>query len=406
MARTFGLILLLAVLIPFALTPDLKAQTGGYEIIPAPDLWYNSVDGIRVGVRVTGQVPGSFEDGPHRLNAGVWAGLWFPDLPVSYYLRYTEPIPSWSDYGSEANVQAVSSVRTGFHRHGLRFNKRWQQGFDERRYKEIRLMSEFRKRFDDEYVQFEALWSDDAHWVVGASSVLQNNNRLGWYTFSTSVLAQAAGQPFTVAQITATQQVPLNENWGFRFRTFLGAASDQTAPEYLFSRSSAPAINWMEHGFTRAKGTIPEPWMRSGNFQVAGGANLRGYNKQDVQTFTEDLTEPFLLNSIGAVNAEFYYPNPIGHFLNKVSYVSDFLTFKSYLFYDAGASLGLVSDDPDTVFADAGAGFSLNFNIPDVLGKPRGFVFRYDIPFWLSEPGTDDPFAYRNLFAFGAVILF
>lgn len=406
MARTLAITILLFTSILLFSISNLEAQNKEYEIIPAPDLWYNSVDGIRVGVRFKGQVVGSFEDGPHRLNGGVWAGLWFPDLPVSYYLRYTEPISAWSDFGSEANIQAVSSIRTGFHRHGLSLNKRWQEGFDERRYREISLLSEYRKRFDDDYVQFRALWSDQPHWVIGTSSALQNDNRFGWYTLTTSTLAQISDNPFTIAQLTATQQVPLNANWSFSFRTFLGIASEQTAPEYLFSRSSGPAIEWMQNGFTRAKGTVPQPWLRSGNFQVAGGANLRGYNKFDVDSFTDGAVSPFLLNSIGAFNAEFYYPNPLGNLLARVPYLSDFLTLRSYLFYDVGTSLGVTSNDTDTIFADAGTGFSLNFNIPDAMGKPRGFVFRYDIPFWLSEPGMDDSFSYRSLFAFGAVISF
>ena len=104
-------------------------QKKSYEIIPAPDLWYNDVDGIRVGIRLKGQVPGTFEDGPHRIDAGVWLGTWLPSDPVSYYFNYTQPIESISDFGSEGNVQVTSLFRAGFHRHGAGFTKRWQQGF-------------------------------------------------------------------------------------------------------------------------------------------------------------------------------------------------------------------------------------------------------------------------------------
>src|SRR5690554_3903930 len=105
------------------------AQSGRYNIDLAPDLWYNKVDGIRLGMNIIGEQEGTFLDGAHRLNAGIWLGTNFPDLPVSYYLSFTEPIPWISDFGSEGNVQLVSSVRTGFSRHGLYFNKRWQTGF-------------------------------------------------------------------------------------------------------------------------------------------------------------------------------------------------------------------------------------------------------------------------------------
>lgn len=172
---------------------------------------------------------------------------------------------------------------------------------------------------------------------------------------------------------------------------------------------------------TRAKGTIPQPWLTSGDLQVAGGANLRGYNSQDIRTFDVDEpfcvncsnAAPFLFNSIASINAEFDYYNPINVFLNDLPYVAEFISFRSYLFLDAGRSLNLHQRDrddffrdKDTLFSNAGAGFSLSLNIPDYLGKQRGFVLRYEIPFWLSDPVEEDSFKWRNLFGFGAVVSF
>src|SRR5699024_4993792 len=69
-----------------------------YEVSYAPDIWYNSVDGIRVGVRMRGKVPGSFKQGPHRLDAGLWLSTFIPASPVSYYFSLTEPITAISDF--------------------------------------------------------------------------------------------------------------------------------------------------------------------------------------------------------------------------------------------------------------------------------------------------------------------
>ncbi|REL38093.1 hypothetical protein DYD21_05620 [Rhodohalobacter sp. SW132] len=409
MARSLTLIFtaLLVLTFSFSVT-DADAQYGGssYEIIPAPDLWYNDVDGIRVGVRFQGQVPGSFEDGPHRLDAGIWLGLWFPSLPVSYYLSFTEPIPAWSDFGSEASIQAISSIRTGYHNHGLGFNKRWQQGFDERKFREFSFRTAWENRFDDEYVPFPIIWSDDDKWLAQSTFLLQDENRFGNYTFRLTGTYQLLDESYQQIESSVTQRIPFNENWGLRMRGFFGAASSSTAPEYLYGRSSAPAIQWMNNGLTRAKGTIPQPWMESGNWQIAGGANLRGYAGQDVDRLMDENASPFLLNSIVSLNTELDYPNPIGSLFRQIPYLADFLRFRSYLFHDIGTSPGLVANETDEVFANAGAGFSLSLNIPDYLGKNRGFVFRYDIPFWLSQPGSEDHFKYRSLFAFGAVISF
>ena len=408
MDRFYYLIpVLLFVSVWFTPVQTAAQSPSSYELIPAPDLWYNDVDGIRVGVRVKGQMPGSFEDGPHRLDAGLWLSTWLPDLPVSYYASYTNPIDRWSDFGSEASYQAITSVRAGYHRHGVAFNKRWQEGFDERRYRELSLFNSFEKRFDDEYTAFPNLWSTDSKIKSTLKGELKNDNRLGWYKFDASFGVQYLNDFYTQLHGSFKQNVKFHEYWGLNLRLFTGVASSNADPEYMFSRSSAPAIQTIYSGVTRAKGTIPQPWMESGNFQVAGGANLRGYTGQDVETFVNNdpdaFVMPFLLNSIASVNAEFDYFNPIALGFNRIPYLSEFLSFRSYLFFDAGRSLELFDSEPDNIYADAGAGFSLSLNIPDYLGKPRGFVLRYELPVWLSEPGMDDSFKFRHLFSFGAV---
>jgi hypothetical protein len=389
----------------FALSPQqTEGQSRSYEVLPAPDLWYNDVDGIRVGIRLKGQVPGTFEDGPHRLDAGFWIGTWLPSLPVSYYISYTEPINAWSDFGSEANLQFVSSVRTGYTIQGVALNKRWQQGFDERRYREIEFFNSYEKRFDDEYTAFPSLWSDQNKILTKLSAGLQNDNSLGWFNLNLSGSLQYLNDIYGTASITAIQRINFNDNWGLRLRGFTGLTTSSTAPEYLFSRSSSPAVETIQSGITRAKGTIPQPWMESGKFHLAGGANLRGYTFQDINSFVNFL-DPVLFRSIAAFNSEFDYPNPLHYLFNQIPYASEFIDFRSFLFFDAGMPLG-IGDEATTLFADAGAGFSLSLNIPDYHGKPRGFVLRYEIPFWLSEPGLEDSFKMRHLFGFGAIISF
>lgn len=380
------------------------AQSNNYEWIPAPDLWYNDVDGIRLGVRLKGQVPGTFEDGPHRLDAGVWLSTWFPDTPVSYYLALTEPIPSWSEYGSEASVRAVSSIRTGYHTHGFIFSKRWQQGFDERNYREFEFSNTFEKRFDHEYAAYPVLWSDSNKLISSATFEIQENNSLGRYNITGSAGIQLLDEAYSMARLEAVQRIPFNETWGLQLRAFTGTVSENAATEYQFARSSLPVQHWMQSGLTRAKGTIPQNWMENGHFQVAGGANLRGYIHQDVESFRT--VNPSLYSSIAAFNAELDYFNPVGLLFEQIPYLSEFLSFRSYLFFDAGRSLNITGVKDDRLFADSGAGFSLSLNIPDYLGKERGFVLRYELPFWLSEPGMENSWKLRYLFAVGAVISF
>jgi hypothetical protein len=386
-----------------------NGQSRGYELLPSPDLWYNDVDGIRLGLNVKGQVPGSFDDGPHRLDAGFWVGLWFPDNPVSYYVTLTEPIRPWSDFGSEANLQFLSSIRAGYQKHGISLNKRWQTGFDERRFYQISLHQHYENRMALEYTAFPALWTEEDKWVGGVSLEIQRSNRLGWYNIDTNLNTQYLNDFFAVWTATAIQNVPINDIWGGRIRLFSGIASADSAPEYLFSRSTMPAINTLESGVTRAKGTIPNPWMQSGNFHLAGGANIRGYMNQDVESFTSDEGEPapILQYSFISANIEFDYWNPFQSLIKESSMISDFLSLRSYLFFDTGRSLQINSADSGELFSDAGTGLALSFNIPNNFGKPRGFVLRYELPLWLSHPKQgDDKFSFRQIVGFGAVISF
>ena len=380
-------------------------QKKSYEIIPAPDLWYNDVDGIRLGIRLKGQVPGTFEDGPHRIDAGVWLGTWLPSDPVSYYFNYTQPIESISDFGSEGNVQVTSLFRAGFHRHGAGFTKRWQQGFNEQNYIETGVFYHFEKRFNREYSQFPQLWSNELNGIISPFLTYEDENFLGRVSLDLKGFLQTLDNSFTSGIVSASQVIPIAENLGFRVRLFAGASSDNSDPEYLFSRSSSQQIEWMDSGLTRAKGTIPRSFLSGGNFNVAGGANLRGYSGADFKAF--DSGEAPLVNSIGAVNLEFDYPNPIGLVFNDVPFLGEFLSFRSYLFYDAGTPLGITKNEVDETYADAGGGFAVSFNIPDSLGKPRGFVFRFEVPFWLSDPAEgNNSVRFRSLFGLGAIIAF
>lgn len=394
-------VILLAVTVICFIPSSSPGQSRSYEILPAPDLWFNSVDGIRVGGRFLGQMEGTFGDGPHRLKAGLWLGTKFPDNPVSYYLSFTEPIPSISDFGSEANINLESLFRTGFQRHGLTFNKRWQTGFDENNYKEFAVGFRVEHRFDDDYLLYRQLWQDSWLYMPSVNLLMTDEGAMGRYLFSFSADGNIGSNQFLRSEITYQQQAVLSENFTLHGRIYSGFATKETAPEYLFSHSFRSPRNWMEGGLTRARGTIPPSWMNSGSIQVTGGANLRGYVYQDIQGFN-NLIAP-LFTSLSSVNVELDYPNPLDKAFNKIPVLGGFINMRSYLFFDGGTSVGLTSFEDDRVLADAGPGFQFSINIPDYLGKPRGIVIRYDLPLWISHPGSENSFKFRNVIGIGAV---
>lgn len=403
--RFFSLFLLIGLIFLSPFEGEAQQQKS-YEILPAPDLWYNDVDGIRAGLRLRGEVPGTFDDGPHRLDFGVWLGTWLPENPVSYYLSFTEPIPAISDFGSEGNIELISSIRTGFQLHSLALNKRWQAGFEERNYKEFSLNFRLEDRFDSEYLLYPDLWTAGTLWLAGMDFELHNEHALGRYSMSTSHSINIAGsQPsFISSSLQIQQHIPLSEYFDIRARLFVGAASNKANHQYLFSNSFKQARGWMDSGLTRAKGTIPTGWMEEGIFQVAGGANLRGYLGNDIDNLNNPIRPTPVHQSIGALNLELDYPNPLDNAIQKTPILGDFLKLRSYLFFDVGTPLGLGSDEDENLISNAGPGFMFSIDIPDYLGKSRGIMIRYDIPLWLSHPGDGNHWEFRNLIGIGAII--
>ncbi|MEX1159717.1 MAG: hypothetical protein WEA79_02630 [Balneolaceae bacterium] len=391
-------------------TNPAQAQDKNYTFTPAPDVWYNSVDGVRLGLRVLGEVEGTFKDGPHRLDAGIWLGTKFPELPVSYYLSFTEPIAAISSFGNEGNVQLISSIRTGYNEQKIALNKRWQAGFDETRYKELSLSFSQEKLIDYEYRPYNQLWQNDWKSLVGADFVLSDFTATGKFDANVILLQNlnTTSETFTVITLELKQQIELNQNFGIKLRVFGGFGSDNTAPEHLFGKSYRQPAKWLQNGFSRAKGTLPKNWLNDGLFHIAGGANLRGYTFQDFESLSNG--GAILYTQTAAVNAEFEFPNPINH-LFKSSVIGDFVHLSSYTFFDTGFFYrDSIQQTPDLVtdlqefVSDAGIGFQFSLNIPDVLGKDRGFAVRYEIPFWLSDSGDESNFKFRSLIGIGAVI--
>ncbi|NGP89103.1 hypothetical protein [Fodinibius halophilus] len=395
--------LLLAVLSICGRSQKAVAQSS-YELLPAPDLWYNSVDGIRIGGRLRGQQAGTFGDGPHRLNLGFWVGTKFPENPVSYYISFTEPINAISDFGSEANIQIESLFRTGFQQHGFAFNKRWQNGFNEENYKELAVGFRTEHRFDKDYLLYSQLWQTNWLYLTTFDFTMTADNSPGRYVLSFNADANMGGKydSFLRGGVSFQQKVELSPSFTLYSKLYSGFATEQTAPEYLFMPGLKTARRWMDKGLTRARGTMPPSWLESGVVQVTGAGNIRGYLQQNVDQLNNGAAP--LLTSFSTLNLELDYPNPLDKAIDDIPVVGSFLDLRSYVFFDSGTSLGVTDLEEDRLLSDAGLGFMFTLNIPDYLGKPRGLMIRYDIPFWVSHPVNEESFKFRSVLGIGAVI--
>ena len=392
----------------------LQAQSSAdrYELSFAPDVWYNSVDGVRLGIRMAGNMEGEFRSGPHRIEAGIWLGTALPEDPVSYFISYTEPIPAITSYANEGSIQLISTVRTGYSYHQVSMNKRWQPGFNELNFKELSLGFSQEKMIDYSYRPYQQLWQDNWKSILNLDFWLSEKWEKHKFDLQLTVLQNIneASDYFTVGTVEVTEQYYLNDLFKLRLRGFGGYVTENGAPEYLFGYSFGLPMDWLNNGISRAKGTLNETWLSDGLISIASGPNLRGYTRHDFEILSNGGIPQY--KSIAAFNTEFEFPNYLNRKLDE-TIIGDFLELRSYIFGDVGRTfdkeetLNVPGVENSTWIADAGIGIQFSINIPDYLGKDRGVAIRYEVPFWLSEPmGAEKHFKFRNLIGIGAVISF
>jgi hypothetical protein len=388
----------------FFLLPVTGFGQSGYDFSIRPDLWYNDVDGIRIGSFFEGRVAGTGHEGPHRLDGGFWIGTWIPSLPVSYRLTYTEPLTRYTENPNELNLQLHSSVREGYHSHGISINKRWESRQDFRVFWETGLVYSIEKRFDDEYVNFPLLWGDQWKGLIKPYLEHQKVTGVGIFNLNLNSNINSLDPFYYTVSINISQQVRLGGSWEFRIRGY-GEMIDPDSPgEYRMTLSSGGQIHTLNSRMSRSKGTIPVQWVNRGFIHFSGGPNIRGYQQSDVESILNQ--DPRVFERIGAINIELDFPNPVQTSIRNIDQLSEFLSFRSYLFSDVAITSGHHETDLDGSFANLGAGLALTLNIPDFFGKPRGFVIRYESPFYLSDPAEEDRFRWRHLLGFGATITF
>jgi len=398
------LILAPLLLLLFSVEPMAAQQNSAYETRLKPDLWYNSVDGIRAGARFQGRRYSPGHQETHRFDAGVWLGLWFPSLPVSYQVVYRRAVVRFSEPEQALNLHLASMIREGYQRHGVKVSKRWQPGDDFRSFLEISTGYHLARRFDDSYLLYRELWGDMWQGNLSANIEWQRLLQTGLFRLHIQTLYNTLETPFQVSSISTSKQIRLGAGWEVRGRIYGAAASRDSEPEYLFFLGSGAPIEVLSSPIFRSRGTVPPVWVKSGHLHYAAGPNLRGYNHSDIESIRNGELRSF--GQVAAVNLELDIPNPLQRSLRQMNMAGEFLTFRSYLF-GGGAVTGEASLAGDArQFAEGGAGIALGWNIPGESGRFRGFVIRYESPFWLSNPPFGAEWRWRHLAGIGAVITF
>lgn len=377
-----------------------------FETKLRPTFWYNSKDGVQIGGRFL-----MYRDNPElgdlRLYTGVWLNTFFPDIPVSYSVRFENPIPILSAPSEEFTFRLTSSLREGHTRHVIGLRKRIATGRLDDQFVMLKVGLDYYRQFDDEYLLFQNSWSDRQHYLPQAGVYFRNANVAGRYQTLEATFTGFTGTDNHRLNVSGSWVEPLGSYFTLS-GAFLFAKhfSENTRPEHATHYAIEYGYNQHENPWFRSHGPMPATWVRNGiatNYRQT--AVLRGYAKHDIERIKNGTAGDLSDLMVFSLEADVF--NPIDAKLRDVSYAGVFMKFRTYLFADVGYVDRFNVPVRESVPANAGAGLMFNFNLPDYVGERRGFTIRWDLPVWVSDPVQgENPFQFRGQFSFDLTIPF
>ena len=374
-----------------------------YEIKFRPDVWYNSYDGVKVGLHING----GYMNHHHLFDASVWMNtgamqnkdISDPDLydAFSYRLNYRTNLDEVSTYSRISfNTQSLAglySSKIGLAKSDASRNNIFS----------IKLLSTYRPESSDlNYLLYPE------HWGVN-----KLNNRIdfsyehnykyrsgnGKLTFEIKNSALGSEYDYNLFSLLAVNN---SKKGKLKIKTrsyFQFGSGTNWAPESKLFLAGANPENLMGNKYTRATGFFPNDWMgydyTTNFFHTGGGLNLRGYAGYLAPEFDDN-----------GVITNFGYNGTSGA---SFSTEIDFTKYMPYEFrefgitYYAFADAGVITNEKlnknnlkDAFYdvrADAGFGLAYSFNRWGPLAMVKPITIRLDMPIFLNKPpATNDDY--------------
>ena len=349
-----------------------------YTIAHHPILWYNSIDGAKIGYHIDGSFLGVAKN--MQLEASLGLNSWH----VNYDAGYTDRF-----FGINPNLQYYFRSRElegrGRQEMGIYWNRsfRWSGNFF---WMDLSLNRNY--GYDSEYF-YGAGWSAGDINTVELNLTRQRRKRFSEIYLQTSLISSIPGTDynFTMAEadLTFTLLGIVGNDTRIRLK---GGISDGNVPmERRFFLSSADPYEIWESPLFRSKGTLPDKWKDDGYLFKPGGAGLYGYLDRGLTgtrmvsvKLERDLSRIKLPVSIPYLSAEIRRIAPAAYLAS-----------------------GYVWDEPEKMRMNdflSEAGLSLNYSIPYLnlfIGENQLTLY---FPLWLSDPALDENrFEWRWLFS-------
>ncbi len=352
-----------------------------YHLTYRPDFWYNSVDGVKAGVKFKG----NYYQHRHLLEFGAWYNT---DLGrMSEFEDVEGDVFSYQlDYQTKLKRQNFLNIQSRYI-DGYMFNRLGMSRLTD--HGEIKAGISENQRLRSDYLIYpgfaNAKDAVETKIDISYSRPFRQFNATGLFKIST--VASSLFSDYSYAGVNA--ELIHHRTFGkltLHSRVYASVIDGSSiAPESLLLLSGANTSELMDNRYTRSVGTLAQEqqlFNREGSyFHAGGGLNIRGYSGYAITNHSD--ADTFMIFSGtrgGAVNFELDFGQLVRI---KAGKLNNFLNVTPYLFADAGI-LGNSIDQWSGLRVDAGLGSIWSLHIPKLPGtKPLNI--RVDLPFFLNR---------------------
>ncbi len=392
--------------------PEEEVDTGRYVLEAGPDIWYNSYDGLKFGVRLHG----GRADRLHVFDATLWgnSGLGqyglpegtdrFGFMPLSFIGDYRTSLHAyWANTTAHLSAKAVDGLYGGV----IRLTKGNRSG-------NILYGLGFKVMYRPEN-NGTAYLLDRAHWYLGEWNNSINASMDYSYTYGAG--QGSVGLDLRTSNLGSDhdyhylriEAINTTEFWmlSLRSRAFLqlGYGTDWASESLLYIDRASPE-ELSDNRFTRSAGIFPADWAAYGvvpnHFHHGGGLNLRGYaGYLSPEVMGDEVITAYSGAHGAAINLELEFDRVLG---SDRWPLRKWLHLSTYLFGDAGIiSISAPDETPRFAMprADAGLGLALTVKNWGGVSRLRPFTVRFDMPFLVSRPPALQPEPWRFRWVLG-----
>jgi hypothetical protein len=384
-----------------------------YRLYWRPDIWYNALDGIKIGAHIEGNYLRNFMN----LDASAWLNTQVGEWRTYKPTPQINGIQKWMNYRISLETplslnypQVVGNFHSRFV-DGLWLHQ-WGLGWNINTNNNIRasFQTQYRHRGYEAYLFNPMEWSSNSN---RKNSFLQLNYlhryqyTKGLGTLDIAIRTPLLSQHYNYSYIALTQiNLHRIDKLLIRTRLYFRYGTGQQIPtESALYLAGANPEEQMENKFARSVGFFPENWTSYNNhnihFNMGGGLGLRGFSGYYLQEGLQPIQYAYKGRSGGSYNIELDITRYIKW---RPKILSSWLSANLYAFSDGGIieksyhsnnQLLQASTSLSSFLWNAGVGTTITIKKWGPLEKVPSWTLRIDAPFYVNKPNQNSPFAAR-----------